>query len=65
MPACKNCRWYKPEENKPSGYCRRFPPQSALMAGKCVQMWSLVQEIDWCGEFQDKQPSGNPGMEVI
>jgi DNA-directed RNA polymerase alpha subunit len=66
---CKWCRfWLRQAEEDLSGQCRRFPPtlaqtekQEAALAetgaGVFVGVWPDTLGVDWCGEFQPRDPA--------
>jgi DNA-directed RNA polymerase alpha subunit len=68
QPECKRCRfWVQQAAEDVSGQCRRFPPavphsaeqQKALEetgAGMFTGVWPETLGVDWCGEFQVKEP---------
>jgi hypothetical protein len=45
-PACKDCKFY--EDKK----CKRFPPTLDPNSIYCFSYFPVVEEYDWCGEFQ-------------
>jgi DNA-directed RNA polymerase alpha subunit len=69
---CKRCRfWLRQAAEDLSGQCRRFPPslpqtekqQDALEetgAGVFVGVWPDTLGVDWCGEFQPREPGDSP-----
>lgn len=48
---CINCDYFDHEQSKEGGYCRRFPPSSAV-DGVCYFVG--VGLDDWCGEFKER-----------
>jgi DNA-directed RNA polymerase alpha subunit len=73
---CKGCRfWLRQAPEDLSGQCRRFPPnlpqtekqQEALEetgAGVFVGVWPDTLGVDWCGEFQPREPADSPLEEL-
>lgn len=61
---CGNCRFWRLRsdllEGMGGGYCVRFPPifqmENALNDG-----FPMVSQQTWCGEWQGKLVSGDPG----
>lgn len=60
---CENCRW-----RDESSRCRRYPPiltdvQTHPMDGWTYQVchggWIVVNDNDWCGEWQPKESEGD------
>jgi hypothetical protein len=46
--ACKDCRFYK-AENDDAGFCRRYPPK--LNAATNLYQFAVTSPGAWCGEF--------------
>jgi DNA-directed RNA polymerase alpha subunit len=70
---CKRCRfWVQQAAEDPSGQCRRFPPTvphtpeqqkdvAESGAGVFTGVWPETLGVDWCGEFQAKEPVPTDG----
>ena len=55
-PSCFNCKFWENHEPAPVGECRRHAP---VLIWNHVEdlvdsVWPVVDESDWCGEFQEK-----------
>lgn len=63
-PTCSACRFWKQNEGKEHGECRRYPPQSTERVGTeagevsstTYSDWPLTDADEWCGEFSVKTP---------
>ena len=62
MSHCSQCRWYRKQENYPSGQCWRYPPvpafQSDMTHGSgAIHFENLRPYVGWeefCGEWEQK-----------
>jgi hypothetical protein len=64
---CQHCRFWQTdldeglvhpdEDRRPSGSCRRYPPHAP-------HTWPWTNADEWCGEFQLKASSHQPGCGV-
>jgi DNA-directed RNA polymerase alpha subunit len=73
QPQCKRCRFWVPQAAEdPNGQCRRFPPTLAHTpdqqkdltetgAGVFTGVWPETLGVDWCGEFQPREPASTAG----
>ena len=54
MLACKKCKYYSTVDDSLGwGECRRYPPKVSLTE-KGNDIFPVVDEADWCGEFVQK-----------
>lgn len=51
---CANCEFYVPTNRGffPAGQCRRYPPSTRGHSADAV--WPLVEPVQWCGEYREK-----------
>lgn len=47
---CRDCKFYQ------IGFCHRFPP--VYTSAFKHPGFPRVEELDWCGEFKDKEERG-------
>ena len=45
---CRDCKYYK------EGYCYRYPPIGEYTTNMNLRRPTVMQDIDWCGEFLRK-----------
>jgi hypothetical protein len=48
-PTCGLCEYFSRISDRPSGFCRRFPPFRQNNSSQ--SMYPNVSDTDWCGEF--------------
>jgi hypothetical protein len=49
--ACENCAWWKTDQGRHVGECRKRPPKSSYT-------WPYTNNADWCGEHKEKPTNG-------
>lgn len=57
---CKNCRFFRPNYNKPGGACRRSAPERVTYIHfdrdadlpVAYGLWPIIDDDDWCGDWE-------------
>jgi|688.fasta_scaffold836328_2 hypothetical protein len=73
---CAKCRFSLPFEMESLVFCRRFPPGSSMLVfdyddnfsvatKKVEQTFPMIDDDDWCGEFQPRKPVAEPATQTI
>lgn len=56
---CGGCLFWKADDDKQTGLCRRMPPQIKWVEGEPLGFWPITFCDEWCGEWKentDAQP---------